>query len=205
MNKKDIQKLVWDRAFDDLDEDGNFIEKPRLIKSDALVNKGRANKLKALNPEYRKNLSNGLKGVKKHSEFGSKVSASTKGKPKSEKAKANMKISAKNKPPVKEETKLKLSLANKGKPKFSEEQKQKMSQLRLGKPRSEETTLKIRENAKRNIKPLITPNGPMRSRRDVANFYNIDITTLGSWLHKKPNEFYYITQEEYIMLTGKDI
>jgi hypothetical protein len=205
MNRKDIQKSVWDRAFDNLDEEGNPIEHPRKIKTDGYVNRNRANRLKANSPEYRANLSKGLKGVKKHSEFGAKVSASSKGKSKSEEAKANMKIAAKNKPPVKKETGLKISQANKGKPKFNEEQKQKMREAKLGKARSEETRIKIKESKKIQIKPLITPDGPMRSRRDAATFYNVDITTIGTWLHKKSDQFYYISQEEYIMLTGKEI
>lgn len=204
MNKKDIQKSVWDRAFDDLDENGDPIEKPRTIKSDGYVNRNRANRLKANNPEYRANLSKGIKGVKKHSGHGAKVSASSKGKPKSEKHKEAIKIGAKNRPPVKKETGEKIRLALTGR-KHTEESKIKMSKLKLGVPRSEETTNKIRENAKRNIKPLITPDGPMRSRRDVATHYNVDITTIGTWLHKKSDQFYYITQEEYILLTGKDI
>jgi hypothetical protein len=196
---------VWRNAFNDLDEDGNPVKQPRKIKSDGYVNRNRANRLKAQNPEYRANLSKGLKGVKKHSEFGAKVSASSKGKPKSEEAKANMKIAAKNKPPVKEETRLKLSIAHKGKPKFNDEQKRKMSESKLGKTRSEETRIKIKESKKCKIKPLMTLDGPMRSRRDAATFYNVDITTIGTWLHKKSEQFYYISQEEYIMLTGKDI
>jgi hypothetical protein len=204
MNRKDIQKSVWDRAFDDLDEEGNLIEKPRTIKSDGYVNRNRANRLKANNPEYKSNLSKALKGKKKHSEHGAKVSASSKGKPKSEEAKANMKIAARNKPPVKKETGEKIKLALTGR-KHTKESKIKMSKLKLGVPRSEETTNKIRENAKRNIKPLITPDGPMRSRRDAATYYNVDITTIGTWLHKKSDQYYYISQEEYILLTGKEI
>lgn len=204
MNRKDIQKSVWDRAFDDLDEEGNLIEKPRTIKSDGYVNRNRANRLKANNPEYRANLSKGLKGIKKHSGHGAKVSASSKGKPKSEKAKEAMRRSAKNRPPVKKETAEKISQSNKGKTR-SEETKQKIRELKLGKPRSEETKQKIIQAKKSKIKPMMTPNGAFRCRRDVCAYYQVNITTVGTWIHKKSDQFYYISQEEYKKLTGKDI
>jgi hypothetical protein len=205
MNRKDIQKSVWDRAFDDLDEEGNKIELPRKIKSDCKVNVARNNRLRALDPAWGKKISQANKGIKKHSEFGAKVSAANKGKLKSEKHKENLRLSYKNRPPITDETRLKISIANKGKPKFTDEQKRKMSELKIGKPRSEETRIKIKESKKCLIKPLITPDGPMRSRKDAAEYYQVDVTTVGTWLKKKSTEFYFITQEEYIMLTGKEI
>ena len=43
--KKDILKQVWDRAFDDLDENGDNIVKSRKIKTDQAVSVARANRL----------------------------------------------------------------------------------------------------------------------------------------------------------------
>ena len=60
MNRKDIQKSVWDRAFDDLDEEGNPIEKPRAIKSDQAVNVARSNRLMTQTPEWKKANERGL-------------------------------------------------------------------------------------------------------------------------------------------------
>ena len=178
------------------------LDDEKLLKTN--WNRVAASREKAKDPQYRLNLSKGLKGVKKHTNFGSKVSASSLGKSKSEEHKKNIRIAALNKPPVKEETAKKISLSKTGK-KRSEETKRKISQLKLGKPKSEESKRNMKEAKKYLIKPLITPNGPMRSRRDAATFYKVDITTIGTWLHKKSDQFYYITQEEYTKLTGKEI
>jgi len=46
---------VWRNAFNDLDENGDVKPQPRKIKSDSRVNRGRANRLKAQNPEFQEN------------------------------------------------------------------------------------------------------------------------------------------------------
>jgi hypothetical protein len=54
-------------------------------------------------------------------------------------------------------------------------------------------------------KPIVGKDGIFDSRKSVAEFYKVDPTTVSNWLKHKPTEFYYISQEEYIMLTGKEI
>jgi hypothetical protein len=54
-------------------------------------------------------------------------------------------------------------------------------------------------------KPIFTKDGIFDSRKSVSEFYKVDPTTVSNWLKNKPTEFYYISQEEYIMLTGKEI
>lgn len=61
MNRKDIQKSVWDRAFDNLDEEGNLIQEPRKIKTDTSVLISTNNKRTWANPEIRKKRSQGIK------------------------------------------------------------------------------------------------------------------------------------------------
>lgn len=69
MNKKDIQKSVWDRAFDDLDENGDPIEKPRTIKSDASVNRARANRIKAQDPKWLEKVKEAGENLKNNPEW----------------------------------------------------------------------------------------------------------------------------------------
>jgi hypothetical protein len=78
MNKKDIQKSVWDRAFDNLDEEGNLIEKPNKIKSDRAVNIARASRIRSLNPEWQKNVAEANR--KKHEDpvISAKIAAANK-------------------------------------------------------------------------------------------------------------------------------
>jgi len=59
-------------------------------------------------------------------------------------------------------------------------------------------------NGKRNKKPMMTPDGPFPSRVEAAAFYKKDKSVMNGRMKKYPDQYYYITQEEYIMLTGKD-
>ena len=62
----------------------------------------------------------------------------------------------------------------------------------------------VRKAARARRQAVVTPQGAFNSRPSVCEHYKIDITTLGRWLKNKPTEFYYISQEEYTLLTGKE-
>jgi len=61
-----------------------------------------------------------------------------------------------------------------------------------------------RKQAER-AKPMITPDGIFASRKEAAEFYQVKTPAMNFKIKKYPDQYYYITQEEYIMLTGKDI
>jgi hypothetical protein len=54
-------------------------------------------------------------------------------------------------------------------------------------------------------KPVIIKGNIFDSRKSAIEFYKVDSTTISNWLKNNPDECYYISKEEYIMLTGKDI
>jgi hypothetical protein len=54
-------------------------------------------------------------------------------------------------------------------------------------------------------KPMVTPDGIFGSRKEAAEFYQVKTPVMNYYMKKYPTEYFYISQEEYIMLTGKDI
>jgi hypothetical protein len=54
-------------------------------------------------------------------------------------------------------------------------------------------------------KPMVTPDGIFKSRKDAAEFYQVKTPVMNSRMNRYPDQYYYISQEEYFMLTGKDI
>jgi len=62
-----------------------------------------------------------------------------------------------------------------------------------------------RKKQAQRSKPLVTPNGIFPSRKDAAAFYQVQTPVMNDRMKRYPNEYYYISHEEYIMLTGKDI
>jgi hypothetical protein len=75
----------------------------------------------------------------------------------------------------------------------------------------------LQNNANKNkriailkYKPIVTPFGVFKSKKDSVSFYNEknNVTngndSISYKIKKYPEQYYYITQEEYIMLTGKD-
>lgn len=102
---------------------------------------------------------------------------------------------------------------NKGIP-WSEEVKEKLSKANTGKKIKEETKIKL-QTSSALCKPFVTPLGIFWTKSKAAEYYLENKltanTTKGStnvWLSRQlvkfPKEFYYISKEEYIMLTGKD-
>jgi hypothetical protein len=71
----------------------------------------------------------------------------------------------------------------------------------------------IKNSSKAKFKPIVTPEGIFESLKSASEHYSkiSDIEThkaryrLTTELKKNPIEFFLISQEEYIMLTGKDI
>ena len=75
--------------------------------------------------------------------------------------------------------------------------------LGIAKRDSNPDYIKARKLAR--IKPLITDFGIFESRNDAAKAQNCDPAYINSLMKKYPDRYFYISQEEYIMLTGKDI
>ena len=169
MNRKDIQKSVWDRAFDDLDEDGNFIEKPRLIKSDASVNKGRANKLKALNPEFQKKRIEALSKVWNTNEW--KLSQAQRGinrrnNPKLKEEQSKL-MTQQNLDPKKKDKRVKAMKDAWSDPALQQKQSENMKSF-WNKPENIEKSKLA--GLKRAIK-IMTPVGQFDSRGQAAEYY----------------------------------
>ena len=99
---------------------------------------------------------------------------------------------------------------------FSAEHKRKISESLFknppmkGKKHSDETKSKIREKRKLQVfskeaiekrvknllKKIMTPKGIFKSRNDAAKYYGIDASCFNYYMKTKPNEFYYIKNNE---------
>lgn len=102
--------------------------------------------------------------------------------------------------------------ASKSKP-HSEESKLKIAQANLGLVKSPEIRKKLSEKKKGNnnrARPIVTPLGIFPSRKHAAEAYLASgkanaMKWIERWLKELPEQFYYISKEEYILLTGRDI
>ena len=99
---------------------------------------------------------------------------------------------------------------------FSVEHRRKISESLFknppmkGKKHSEEAKVKIREKRKLQVfskeaiekrvknlrKKIMTPKGIFKSRNDAAKYYGIDASCFNYYMKTKPNEFYYIKNNE---------
>jgi len=61
------------------------------------------------------------------------------------------------------------------------------------------------EAGKKKMKPIVTPAGIFPSKKDAVAHYKFDSAMIDYWRRKKPAEWYHISQEQYILLTGKEI
>ena len=117
-----------------------------------------------------------------------------------------------------EETRLSISKGSKGKNKkpMSAEHKAKLSKANAGKSPTEETRLKLSSAMKgksnlHSMKQCITPFGIFPSLKSAAEelnkikSYNNGYTFLCRKMKENQPEYRYISQEEYIMLTGKEL
>lgn len=102
--------------------------------------------------------------------------------------------------------------AAKSKP-HTQEAKDKIAQANIGLVKSPEIRMKLSKKKIGNnhrSKPVVTPNGVFRSKTLASEYYfSIGQSNALKWIDHciktRSNEFFFITVEEYIMLTGKDI
>ena len=62
----------------------------------------------------------------------------------------------------------------------------------------------IHQRAKKQMVPIVTREGIFQCAQAWADVVKKDKAMFGHWAKKLPNEYYRISQEEYILLTGKD-
>lgn len=62
----------------------------------------------------------------------------------------------------------------------------------------------IQERSKKQMVPVVTKDGIFCSVLEWSKFVGKSTAMFGHWANKFPNEYYRISQEEYIMLTGQD-
>jgi hypothetical protein len=102
--------------------------------------------------------------------------------------------------------------AAKSKP-HTEDAKKKIADANTGLVKGPEIRAKLSVKKIGNnhrARPIITPLGIFPSRKDAAEAYLASgkanaLRWIEKWLKTDPKDFYYISKEEYIMLTGKDI
>ena len=216
MNKKDIQKSVWDRAFDNLDEEGNPINEPRKIKSDSNVNRGRANRLKANSPEIKQKLSESIKESydeslrKKRSVESSKYMKEWIKNPNNKK-----KVDERNKNQINDpfyKEKLAIGIAKReADPAYQENRKKALeNRSKNDKWKNNVRTAQqnrspehIKNSFRSNAYPIVTPDGVFEGLVDahekynkIRNFNNGRKWVLGM-MKKYPELYYKITWEEF--------
>lgn len=64
---------------------------------------------------------------------------------------------------------------------------------------------RARKNGRKSMRPCVSPEGVFESNRAWAEHTAYSRDLFGYRCRKMPTEYYYITQEEYTMLTGKEI
>lgn len=63
----------------------------------------------------------------------------------------------------------------------------------------------VKKGGRKKAKPMMCDGMPFPGVTDAAKHFDVDPGTIGYRRTKFPDRYYYISQEEYIMLTGKDI
>ena len=63
---------------------------------------------------------------------------------------------------------------------------------------------RARKNARKSMRPCISPEGLFESKKAWAECTGFSGDLFAYRAKKMPEEYHYISQEEYIMLTGKD-
>jgi hypothetical protein len=171
--------------------EGNKTESVRKKKLEAHLGKKRSEKTKQRISDYAKNRSISHKEKLKESLTGFKHSEETKKK---------MKEAAKHKPPRSKETIQKQADKVRGVPKSPEH----IEAIKLGQAKvrsNTEWSLNMKE-ARR--KPCVTPLGIFSSLEEAGLSHNRHRNWVRDKIKNKTQGFYYITKEEYILLTGKD-
>jgi hypothetical protein len=80
--------------------------------------------------------------------------------------------------------------------KMPNEQRDKISRSMLGKKKSKETRDKMKKASSFRCKPVSTTNGIFNSIAEAADYYGVSHTTILYRIKTKPNEFYYIKNNE---------
>ena len=183
-----------------------------------------AKKGKKQSTEHRINNSNARKGSKLSEETRAKISEANKGRTVNEDTRA--KISEANKGrKIKRSKESCIKLSNSQKQSYingripamkgkvqSQETRAKISEANKGRILNEETRAKISESKKGksyggNLKPIKTPYGIFNSRLEAGNkIKEFGITNahkkIDQFVKNDPKNYYYISREEYIRLTG---
>jgi hypothetical protein len=63
----------------------------------------------------------------------------------------------------------------------------------------------VKKGGRKKAKPMMCDGMPFPGVTDAAKYFDVDPGTIGYRRTKFPDRYYYISQEEYILLTGKDI
>lgn len=110
-----------------------------------------------------------------------------------------------------EESRAKIAAASSER-KHTEETKKKISQAKSGKTRSIEHSAKLSavlKGSSRAARPIITPFGIYKSRQEAINELSNKIRNLARLIDKltkiEDSGWKYISKQEYIMLTGKEL
>ena len=103
----------------------------------------------------------------------------------------NITLSFRNRKPQNLETRAKISAWHKGKRK-SAETRAKMSASRKGTTMPRDAVEKMAETKR---KPMMTPLGPVLSKREAEKVFGVDKGTVRNWMIKYPEHFYYITKD----------
>lgn len=174
---KDIKKSVWRNAFNDLDENGDEIPQSKKIKSDSAINKGRANRHKAKDPDFLKKVQEGIQQRNNSSQYQEKM----------EKIYKDPNFQKKRLQRIKETS---------VDPEYQKKRKEGINRFQNDKERKKQWIDNV--NASRHLtvektkKPIQTPNGIFPSLKEAAEFYGIKNTSLRDRMKHHPDKYYYI-------------
>jgi hypothetical protein len=210
MKKKDIKTDIWRNAFNDLDENGDIIPTSKKIKTDSDINRGRSNRLKAKDPEFQKKRMEGWSKVINSEEW--RKSAKERG----EERKSNLKLKKQQSEWINnlnKDEELKKIRHNSIRETWSKEEK-RLDHSNVMKELYKKNPEIAKKRANKRKIPLISDQGEIFSYRGEAAEYYSTIWNMKpssasckilKLIRDDNSDWRYISQEEYIMLTGKDI
>lgn len=175
-------------------------------QSEGRLNIANNNLSRPITNEIKKKISDGLKGRDVY--WNDKISQSLKGKNKSKSHIENLRKSSLERPAASLETRKKISESNTGK-KRTKETCEKIRSLRLGKNWTDETKSALSQKKRQNCKGFVTPEGIFECRAEAVKQYNAKHNNKGGADYygyrktKYPEQYYYISREEYLKLTKK--
>jgi hypothetical protein len=189
--KKDIRKQVWDRAFDDLDENGDKIEKPKKIKSDWSVNRARSNRLQAKNSVWIKNQKEGSK--KAWDDPIRKKERSKYWKDPAFLEKISKQRKDLNKDPEIKKKKSEIAKKLHADPKYNKNYREGVAR-RVAKGPSESQLEKNKELGMKRRKTLSTPDGIFVTIKSCAEFYGLAVGSIQTRMANYPESYFYIDE-----------